>query len=228
MKTIQKQILCIVMGIVLLMMPVGADLIPGTEIIVVKGEINDVYLLETDDGYIAIDTGMEKDTIAAGLDELSIQNADIKYVLLTHADFDHVGGLGLFPDAEVYISEDEVQMIDGTTERAPSIFNELPADINADDFILLTEQQELTIGGHTILCIKTPGHTPGSMSYLIDEKYLFTGDIVQVENNTIMSVHPSTMDEAQAKQTIQFLKTIKNDALVLTAHFGFYTGRYLF
>ena len=236
MKKIQKQILGIGAGIVLLVMiglfiqvypmlsmsPVETGQIPETEIIAINSGVNNAFLIYTDEGSILIDTGIGTDIIAAGLDELAVSDTEIKHILFTHSDSDHVGGRSLFSDAQIYISEDEVQMIDGTIKRNLFVFNEIP-DTLTSNLITLTDQQELTIGGHTILCIKTPGHTPGSMSYLIDEKYLFSGDAFQVKDG-IMMVHPYTMDAVQGKETISMLDTVKDDIIILTAHYGYYHG----
>jgi glyoxylase-like metal-dependent hydrolase (beta-lactamase superfamily II) len=42
----------------------------------------------------------------------------------------------------------------------------------------LADGESLTVGPHRLKAVRTPGHTPGSTSYLLDGKYLFTGDTV--------------------------------------------------
>ena len=46
----------------------------------------------------------------------------------------------------------------------------------------LDDKQEITFGKSKLRVIHTPGHTPGSLSYVIDEKYVFTGDILFIES----------------------------------------------
>ncbi|MGY5149866.1 MAG: MBL fold metallo-hydrolase [Candidatus Nitrosopumilus sp. bin_68KS] len=46
----------------------------------------------------------------------------------------------------------------------------------------LEDGQEITFGNSKLRVIHTPGHTPGSLSYVIDEKYVFTGDILFIES----------------------------------------------
>ena len=46
----------------------------------------------------------------------------------------------------------------------------------------LDDGQEITFGNSKLRVIHTPGHTPGSLSYVVDEKYVFTGDILFIES----------------------------------------------
>ncbi|NQV40333.1 MAG: MBL fold metallo-hydrolase [Nitrosopumilus sp.] len=46
----------------------------------------------------------------------------------------------------------------------------------------LDDGQEVAFGNSKLRVIHTPGHTPGSLSYVVDEKYVFTGDILFIES----------------------------------------------
>ena len=46
----------------------------------------------------------------------------------------------------------------------------------------LEDGQIISFGASKLRVIHTPGHTPGSMSYVVDEKYVFTGDILFIES----------------------------------------------
>ena len=48
--------------------------------------------------------------------------------------------------------------------------------------IFLEDKQEMTFGRSKLRVIHTPGHTPGSLCYVVDDKYVFTGDILFVES----------------------------------------------
>jgi glyoxylase-like metal-dependent hydrolase (beta-lactamase superfamily II) len=52
-------------------------------------------------------------------------------------------------------------------------------DFDAD---FVGEADEFSFGKSNLRVIHTPGHTPGSLSYVVDEKYVFTGDILFVES----------------------------------------------
>lgn len=235
MKTRKKRIMILTILIIILlaagaalsfvypmlaMKPAGTGQIPDTEIYAVRNQINNLYFLKGEDGYILIDCGTNANAVETSLKELSIAAAEVKYVLLTHSDYDHVGALGLFADAQIYISEDEVQMLDGTTERNPKHYNKLPGNVELNSMIALKDGQEIQLDEFIVTCIKTPGHTPGSMSYLIGEQYLFTGDAVQIKDNKMM-VHPYTMDRSAAENSILIVDENRgNSQFVLTAHYG--------
>ena len=50
------------------------------------------------------------------------------------------------------------------------------------DANFIGDADEILFGKTKLRVIHTPGHTPGSLSYVIDEKYVFTGDILFVES----------------------------------------------
>jgi glyoxylase-like metal-dependent hydrolase (beta-lactamase superfamily II) len=79
-----------------------------------------------------------------------------------------------------------------------------------------------------VKAVKAPGHTSGSMVYLIDNKFVFTGDALRVNQGKAV-VHPYSMDEGRAKQTIAGLKetieaieATEGSPRILTAHYGYY------
>jgi glyoxylase-like metal-dependent hydrolase (beta-lactamase superfamily II) len=168
-----------------------------------------------------LDGGSDSNAIETALDENNISVSDIKWILLTHSDSDHTAALSLFPNAEIYMSEDEIKFVNGTVKRSILGYNDIP--VNIDEINLLQDRQELLFGGIIVECIKTPGHTDGSMVYLIDGKYLFTGDAVKTDGKKL-SVHPFTMDKSLANQTIETLKDMINDNgyTVFTSHYGYY------
>jgi glyoxylase-like metal-dependent hydrolase (beta-lactamase superfamily II) len=98
----------------------------------------------------------------------------------------------------------------------------MPEGINTGKIVLLQNGQELLFSGTAVKCIKAPGHTNGSMAYLVDGKYLFTGDAFKVRNGA-MRVHPYTMDAELAIRTMEQLKeTISGSSLILTSHYGYF------
>jgi glyoxylase-like metal-dependent hydrolase (beta-lactamase superfamily II) len=201
--------------------------IPGTNIYVVKisgpYDVN-VYFVDTGDGYIMIDSGYENtEALEAGMEELNINVEDVKWLLLTHTDFDHVGGLPLFPDADIYINENEIQHLDGTVGLRKSL--SWSFGISIDMLIQLQDGQELLFGETIVKCFHAPGHTLGSMAYLVYGQYLFPGDAFFVFDRAVGTYPMFSENEALAQKTIEDLKEIINvSALVLTPHHGYYEG----
>jgi glyoxylase-like metal-dependent hydrolase (beta-lactamase superfamily II) len=208
----------------LLMRPAGTGAIPDTGIIAVKNGMNAVYLIESGSGYVMIDAGSDAEALVKTLYKIGIKRSEVTHILLTHSDYDHVAALDLFPDADIYMSEDEEQMINGETKRNAGGSNSLPGGIAPDSLVYLKDKQIITFGELTIKCLSAPGHTPGSMSFIIDDRYLFTGDAFMISDNKL-SVHPFTMDKDTAADTIQkFYAVIKETDLTLTAHYGYYNS----
>jgi len=206
------------------MSPADTGRINDTGIIAIKNGIVTVYLIESNEGYALIDAGVSSGGIEAAMAEARVDPAEVKYVFLTHSDGDHVASLPLFANAAIYMSEDEKQLLDGRTHRSGNSGNSLPAGVELNDIVLLADGQEVQVGERVIQGVKAPGHTPGSMLYIADGKYVFSGDAFKIAGNT-MSVHPFTMDEDTSKATMQRLyNDIIDTELTLTAHYGYFVS----
>ncbi len=180
------------------------------------GYVN-VFLVKADSGYIMIDAGTDAEPVATGLKQLGIETSAIKNIFLTHTDSDHAGALSLFPHANVYLSRQEEQMINGETGRFLWFGNRL----QRNDYKLLYEGQELVIRDITIKGILTPGHTPGTMCYLVNGKYLFTGDVIRFVNGEAMEFHHFiNMDNPTGIKSIEKLSLLEGVEYVFTAHHG--------
>jgi glyoxylase-like metal-dependent hydrolase (beta-lactamase superfamily II) len=210
------------------MKPAKSGKILESGIYALQNQRNCLYLIESGDGFIMIDAGSDGKQITQKLAEIEIGPSKVKYVFLTHSDSDHTAALDLFINAQIHMSEDELQMIDKTKKRSFLLgYNALPEKISPDSICLLADRQKLTLGGREIECIKAPGHTPGSMVYLLDKKYLFTGDAFGVAGNTV-KIHPFTMDKKTAGISIKNLDgIIKESEMVITSHYGFFMSNEL-
>jgi len=213
-------------GHMLFMTPSETGEFSNSSIHILKNNINNVYIINSTDGYIVIDTGSDLKTVKEELKYFNITPSDVKHVFLSHSDYDHIGGISLFKNAKIYVSEDMLEINGSKTvlfERNP-----LDTEITAENVNLITDE-ELILGDVKIKSIKTPGHTPGHMVYLIYDKYLFTGDAVQISENSL-KIHPFTMDEKKSNESIEIIKEtineiIKNDGYVFTAHYGYYKAQ---
>lgn len=186
-------------------------------IFAIKDSYVNMYLVKDSNNYVAIDAGNNIETIENELKSLSINPEKIVAVLLTHTDRDHVAALKLFKNARVYLSTVEEQMINGKTTRLLNSHNK----IEVTEYSLLDDQQTIQIGNLSIKAILTPGHTPGSMSYLMNEKYLFVGDAFGLLNGKID--RPNEFFTKDMKTAIQSLAKIANlpqAEYIFTGHTG--------
>ena len=110
---------------------------------------------------------------------LEKNNAKLKYILLTHGHFDHifgVHGLKNVTGAKVAVHfKDAEHLIDPKKSLAEGNMPEPQIPVTAD--ILLKEGDVLTLGEAEIKVMSTPGHTMGSVCYVIEsEKTIISGD----------------------------------------------------
>jgi len=92
------------------------------------------------------------------------EGAKITHIIDTHQHADHVSSAQQLSDlsgAPMY--ESKLEKWDRQTS-------------------FLEDGQVVSFGASKLRVIHTPGHTPGSLSYVVDEKYVFTGDILFVES----------------------------------------------
>lgn len=175
------------------------------------------YLIQRDNQLIAIDAGTDSNKTSLEMKKLNLNPEKVVAVFLTHTDSDHVAALRIFKNAKIYISNDEQQMVDGHTHRQLFFNNSLkyPHQILIDNSIT-------KLFNTTIKAIWTPGHTPGSMSYLVDGQYLFTGDTLSLHNGKVAIFNPFfNMNSEAEKQSIHNLANCSTVKYIFTAHYGY-------
>lgn len=187
------------------------------DVYAIRDSYVNMFLVTCDSGYIAIDAGNDAEVIKEELLRMGISSEEVKAVLLTHSDADHVAAVTLFPEAPVYLSELEEQMITGKTPRFLFFKNKL----NNERIQFLKDNQVVNISGCMIKCISTPGHTKGSMSYLVNGQYLFTGDCLRLENGKAREFyHFINMDTKTEKNSINRIAGLSNISVLFTGHHG--------
>lgn len=185
-------------------------------IIAVNDSIVNMYLIKGDDAYIAVDAGNNNGNIKKQLAELKIDPLKVSAVFLTHSDSDHVAALELFKNAVIYISKDEEQMVNGEKARFAIFHNKIKSQ-----YTTLQDGQEVMLPGLIIYCILTPGHTPGSMCYLVNGQYLFTGDTLSLRHGKVDIFNKFfNMDSEKQKEVIKKLARLKGITHMYTAHHG--------
>jgi hydroxyacylglutathione hydrolase len=187
-------------------------------IFAIKDSYVNAFVIGSDSGYVMIDAGNDPKTIQSALSGLNIDPAKVKAIFLTHSDADHVGGIQLFPDAEVYLSRQEEQLINGKTGR----FFVFGNDIKTDKYNLMNDEQVVHFPGINVEGILSPGHTLGSMSYLVNGRYLFTGDVLKLVKGKVEEFHHFiNMDTESDRESIVKLSRLKNVDYIFTAHYGY-------
>lgn len=138
---------------------------------------NTYIVTDTESGECAVvDPAIESEELLQ-----SLENKNVKYILLTHGHFDHIGGVNAVKEqtgAKVVIHTKEKPFL---SEIALNLFSWKYRDhkhikaILAD--ILTDDGTEIPFGDGKIKVMHTPGHTMGGVCYIFDDdRILFSGD----------------------------------------------------
>ena len=148
----------------------------------VREWVANIFFYRKNGTTIMIDAGYNYDRLAEKMSWLGIDPKSVRHILITHQDTDHVGAVeedssGLFKNAKLYIGEIENRYLTGEVRRKVVYhMYKLPQVTINNEKTLVSDGEELYIDDIKIKCFLVPGHTWGHMVYLIDDKYLFTGD----------------------------------------------------
>src|SRR5580692_1518459 len=134
----------------------------------VGSKIHNSWALVTSEGIIILDTLFtynSEEEIVGGLKKLGLDPMKVKYVIITHAHGDHVGGAKLLQDlshAKIVMGGPDWDSIEKSVNGYPA--GKPKRDITADD------GQKITLGDTSVTIVTTPGHTPGTLSMIFTVK----------------------------------------------------------
>ncbi len=148
-----------------------------------------VYVVESSEGLVLVDSGLEADaaTLKAELAKLGLDWRQIRAILLTHAHGDHTGGaarLRAGTGARIYAGRGDAPIIraGGPVEAVFSTFAMPPGSAHPTPVdVELSGDETIQIGDAKFRALALPGHSPGSVGYLLDRpgrRALFAGDVV--------------------------------------------------
>lgn len=129
-------------------------------------------------------------------------------LFLTHGHIDHAGGSFRF--SEVYLKKEEREVFERHTDFAfrNQYFKTSPHSYPIPQDVLLGE---IDLGGRKIGIISTPGHTPGSVSFIdANGKTAFVGDFINPWD-TWLGLKESTSVEEYLNSLKQFKKVIDDN-----------------
>ncbi len=129
----------------------------------VGGKVHSAWALTTSEGIILIDTIFpynSEELIVRGLQKIGLDPGNIKYVLISHAHADHIGGAEMLQAryrARVVMAEPDWASV----AKYPNRFRTMAPKRD----IVATDGMKIALGGTTVTTWFTPGHTPGTLSY---------------------------------------------------------------
>jgi len=130
------------------------------------------FVVTSDEGCVVIDPGDCAEEVIS-----YIEDQKIDYILLTHGHYDHIAGvkrLKKHTDALVGIHQLEAKWLleprlNRSINTSNPIYGEWPD-------ILFTGEEVIQCGVMNLKVLHTPGHSPGSVSYVFNDGCVFTGD----------------------------------------------------
>ncbi len=153
------------------------------------------YLIDTGDEVILIDTGLPADfpeqvpdentsiyigqsikSYMEALDDLGYKPEQISKILITHKHNDHTGELKSFPNAEIYVNEEECD-----ADELKDLKNIVPVKFTDGAYYNFPECQKIVDG---VYYIKAKGHTKGNSLVVAENDglfYMFQGDITYTD-----------------------------------------------
>lgn len=184
------------------------------------------YLLETEKGWLIVDTGLpgQEDRILKYLKKKNIRPSSVAFIVLTHADLDHIGcakALRAATGAKIAIHPADVPVLTGKQafktinnffkHAIKFIFSLLPYQPVEPDFLL---EDGANLGGWQI--IHTPGHTPGCISLFQPGKCLLVGDALRTswQANPRPTSRRICLDLAQARKSLIKISELDYEVLL--------------
>ena len=187
------------------------------------GAVN-CYLLDTGAGYVLIDTGSpnRRADVDAALARGGCGPGDLKLIVLTHGDFDHIGNAAYLrarTGAQVAMHRGDLGMAEAGDmyanrgKRNALIARVTPLLVGfgtAERFtpdLYVADGDSLTEYGFDARVISLPGHSAGSIGILTADGDLFCGDLL--ENTRQPALNSIMPDPVAARHSVEKLKAMR-------------------
>ncbi|WP_271399958.1 MBL fold metallo-hydrolase [Salinicoccus roseus] len=135
------------------------------------------YILEHEDEVLIIDPSGDADEIISAVEE----GQTVKAILLTHAHFDHIGALDEVAShfgVDVWIGREEQDWLGDASKNGSGKYRDMGLELIESSITPeIIGEGERRIGSFKLQVLHTPGHSPGSMSFLFED-FIVSGDVL--------------------------------------------------
>jgi len=177
---------------------------------------NTYIICDSNHTCIVVDPGKQSLGIS---NYITKHNLSLKGIFLTHAHFDHIGGVSILLEnhpCKTYIFNDDFDKLENPSTNL-SVFVPKLLVIKDIDVHILHDNDVINVFEYPIICIHTPFHTSGSgCFYLKDNKALFSGDTLFKEG--IGRVDFPTGNSRLVDSSLAKLKVLDENTKVYPGH----------
>jgi len=186
-----------------------------------------VYLITINSHAAVIDAGCgaSVDRILDNIQSCGVEPSGIDYLMLTHCHFDHTGGADQFRNRTgcrmIAHEKDAVYLETGDDRVTAASWYGTSLPGFGVDLKLKNSSETIDLGGRKITALHLPGHSPGSVVYLMEsdgQRVLFGQDVHGPLDASLKS------DRSDYQNSLQKMVALKADILC-EGHFGVYKGR---
>ena len=193
---------------------------------------SNMYILIMDEQALVVDPH-ENDEAAELLESSGVKEITI---LLTHEHFDHISGVNFFREkwpCKTYGNNKCKEMVEDPAKNLAAFFmaifiskpeeeRQMAQSLFAEDYacqadVGFDKEYDMDFMGLSVKMMETPGHSPGSICILINDKYLFSGDSL-VDGNKVITRLPGGSRKEYNQITRPFLESLPEDVIVFPGH----------
>lgn len=176
------------------------------------------YILSKNDNCLIVDPGGDAHIIK---DFITTNKLTPKAILLTHAHFDHIGAVEDIRntyDIDVYLHEAEKNWLENPELNRSILFLGDGAGFQTSAPDHLLEPGDLNIADFTMEVVHTPGHSPGSVTFIFkEEKLIVSGDVL-FQRGIGRTDLPDGSIEQLAQSIVTKLYTLDENYVVYPGH----------
>jgi len=138
------------------------------------------------------------------LQALGFAPGDVTHVVLSHAHFDHVGGMHLFSEATFLVGEDEMPFAFWPDPVTDPFYRQSELEfLRGVDLRQVHGDLDL-FGDGALVLLHTPGHTPGHQSLLVrlgSQSVLLAADVVHLREGLAGVPFPGDWDTREMRRS---------------------------
>jgi N-acyl homoserine lactone hydrolase len=169
-----------------------------------------VHVLRGQGRLILVETGPPSyiPLLSAAFDGIGSSPGDVTDILITHAHWDHLSNIAMFPHARIWMGAGELDWALNLPTDAPFVSHPHLRELRrrGADVRELSDGDQFLPG---VTAIATPGHTPGHMAYAAQcasGPTIFAGDAVKNLRELATLTADSTLDESASRTSMHRIR----------------------